>query len=138
MRHTRAHPTRAGKTPHKTSSWDVAADVQATLAISECAWWDRNTCSSDDRRVRQLRYDEADDEWTLQRGFDGDELLARLSIQLVTADADLIRRAEKETESCKRCHPADAQIPFDWILRDVAGKHGPYEFLLVETARCPT
>jgi hypothetical protein len=30
-----------------------------------------------------LRYDESEDEWTLQSGFDGDELLARPSIELV-------------------------------------------------------
>src|SRR5262245_53807062 len=42
-----------------------------------------------------LRYTESEDEWTLQSGFDGDELLARPSIQLITVDADVIRRAEK-------------------------------------------
>jgi hypothetical protein len=31
-----------------------------------------------------LRYDESEDEWRLQNGFDGDELLARLSIRLVS------------------------------------------------------
>jgi hypothetical protein len=72
-----------------------------------------------------LRHDESEDEWTLQSGFDGDELLARPSIELVTVGADVIRRAEKEIESCQHCHPDDAEIPFDWILRDVTGKHGP-------------
>src|SRR5215472_15028576 len=42
-----------------------------------------------------LRYDESQDEWTLQSGFDGDELLARPGIQLITIDADVIRRAEE-------------------------------------------
>src|SRR5262249_24209408 len=42
-----------------------------------------------------LRYDEDTEEWTLQSGFDGDELLARPSIQLITIDAETIRRAEK-------------------------------------------
>ena len=41
----------------------------------------------------------------MQRGFDGDELLARPSIELVAVDADVIRRAEKEIESCQHCHP---------------------------------
>jgi len=37
----------------------------------------------------------------LQSGFDDDELLMRPSIELVTVDAeDVIRRAEKEIESC--------------------------------------
>jgi hypothetical protein len=87
-----------------------------------------------------LRYDESEDEWTLQSGFDGDELLAQPSIRLITVDADVIRRAEKEIESCEHCHPDDAEIPFDWILRDVTGKSGKYganEFILVDTARCP-
>jgi predicted RNA-binding protein with PUA domain len=46
-----------------------------------------------------LRYDESEDEWTLQSRFNGDELLARPSIELVTVDVDVIRRAEKEIES---------------------------------------
>jgi hypothetical protein len=46
-----------------------------------------------------LRYDEQTDEWTLQSGFDGDELLARPSIELVTVDANVVRRAEKLIES---------------------------------------
>ena len=71
-----------------------------------------------------LRYDEQADEWTLQSGLDGDELFTRPSIQVITVDAEIIRRAEKEIESCEHRHPGDAQIPFDWILRDVIGKHG--------------
>jgi hypothetical protein len=35
-------------------------------------------------------------------------------------------------------HPADAEIPFDWILRDVTGRHGPYEFMLSEPTRPTT
>jgi hypothetical protein len=84
-----------------------------------------------------LRYDEAADEWTLQSGFDGDELLTRPSIELVTVDADAIRRAEGEIESCEHCHPDDAEIPFDWILAEVTGRSGACEFILVEPARCP-
>jgi hypothetical protein len=44
-----------------------------------------------------LRYDEEADEWTLQSGFDGDELLARPSITFIMVDADVVRRAEKAT-----------------------------------------
>src|SRR5262252_9271284 len=84
-----------------------------------------------------LRYTESEDEWTLQSGFDGDELLARPSIQLITIDADVIRRAEKEVESCEHCHPDDVEIPFDWILRELTGKYGAHEFILTDTARCP-
>src|SRR5262249_53202267 len=85
-----------------------------------------------------LRYDEQTDEWTLQSGFDGDELLARPSVQLVTVDTAVANKAEQQIESCEQCHPDDAEIPFDWILRDVTSKHGPYEFVLTEPVRCPT
>ena len=67
-----------------------------------------------------LRYDEEADEWTLQSGFDGDELLARLSIELVTVDSAIAKKVEQQIESCEHCHPDDAEIPFDWpvALRD--------------------
>ncbi len=66
-----------------------------------------------------LRYDEAVDEWTLQSGFDGDDLLARPSIELVTVDPATAKKAEQQIESCEHCHPADAEIPFDWLLAEV-------------------
>ena len=74
----------------------------------------------------------------MQSGFDGDELLMRPSIELVTLDAEVIRRAEKEIESCEHCHPDDVQIPFDAILAVVTGRSGACEFILSEPARCPT
>ena len=83
-----------------------------------------------------LRYDEETDEWTLQSGFDGDELLARPSIELVTVDS-IVKNVEQQIESCEHCHPADAEIPFDWLLAKVTGKRGPYEFILSEPVRCP-
>src|SRR5690349_20866195 len=67
-------------------------------------------------KVYLLLYDGAADEWTLQSGFDGDDLLARPTIEMITVDADVIRRAEKLIESCEHCHAHDAEIPFDWIL----------------------
>jgi hypothetical protein len=48
-----------------------------------------------------LRYDEQIDEWTLQSGFDGDELLARPSIELVTVDSVIAKKAEHQIESCE-------------------------------------
>jgi hypothetical protein len=68
-----------------------------------------------------LRYRETADEWTLQSGFDGDELLSRPSIKLITVDAKAIRTAEKLIESCEHCHCDDAEIPFDWVLDKVTG-----------------
>src|SRR5436309_11478823 len=84
-----------------------------------------------------LRYDERADEWSLQSGFDGDELLARPGIELITVDAETIRQAEARVNSCEHCHPDDAEIPFDWILAEITGKHGRYDFILTELARCP-
>jgi hypothetical protein len=84
-----------------------------------------------------LRYDEETDEWTLQSGFDGDDLLAMPSIELVTIDPATAEKGEQLIESCEHCHPDDAEIPFDWILADVTGKRGAYEFMLSEPARCP-
>ena len=45
-----------------------------------------------------LRYDEHKDEWTLESGFDGEELLARPSIQIVTFDSTIVERAEQQIE----------------------------------------
>jgi hypothetical protein len=84
-----------------------------------------------------LRYDEHSDEWTLQSGFDGDELLARPSIELVTVDSATAKIAEQQIESCEHCHPQDAEIPFDWILAEVTGRRGAVEFALTTPARCP-
>jgi len=84
-----------------------------------------------------LRYDEQIDEWTLQSGFDGDELLSRPSIELVTVDSAIAKKAEQQIESCEHCHSDDAEIPFEWLLAEVTGKRGPYEFMLSEPARCP-
>ena len=43
-----------------------------------------------------LRYDAETDEWTLQSAFDGDELLARPSIELVTVDSAIAKKAEQQ------------------------------------------
>jgi hypothetical protein len=90
-----------------------------------------------ERKTYLLRYDEETDEWTLQSGFDGEELLARPSIKLITIDVDVIRRAEQQIGSCEHCHPDDAEIPFDWLLAEVTGRRGAVEFVLTEPARCP-
>jgi len=71
---------------------------------------------STERKIYLLRYDEEADDWTLQSGFDGDELLARPSIELGTVDSAIAKKAEQQIESCQHCHPDDAEIPFDWLL----------------------
>jgi hypothetical protein len=89
-----------------------------------------------ERKTYLLRYD-GDAEWTLQSGFDGDELLARPNIELVTVDTVTAKKAEKQIQSCEHCHPDDAEIPFDCLLAEVTGKHGLHEFVLTEVAHCP-
>jgi hypothetical protein len=48
-----------------------------------------------------------------------------------------LKSAAALIHSCEHCHPDDAEIPFDWLLAEVTGRPGPYEFVLAETARCP-
>jgi hypothetical protein len=91
-----------------------------------------------DGKTYMLRHDEREDEWTLQSGFDGDELLARPDLQLIPIDVPTIRQSEALIESCEHCHSNDAEIPFDFVLAEVAGMHGHFEFILEEPARCPT
>jgi hypothetical protein len=82
---------------------------------------------STERKIYLLRYDEDTDEWTLQSGFDGDELLARPSIELVTVDSAIVKNVEQQIESCEHCHPDDAEIPFDWLLAEVTGRRSAVE-----------
>ncbi|HYR82618.1 MAG TPA: hypothetical protein VE422_00915 [Terriglobia bacterium] len=84
-----------------------------------------------------LRYDERTDQWTLQSGFDGDALLVRPSIELISVEPKAIREAESKIAGCERCRPEQAEIPFDWIIAEVLDKRGQFEFVLTETARCP-
>jgi len=92
-----------------------------------------------DDKTYFLRYDQVVDEWTLQSGFDGDELMGRPGIELVALDADVIRRPEKLIDGCEYCHEEDADIPFDWILDKVTGRSGATtDYILTEPARCPT
>jgi len=84
-----------------------------------------------------LRYEQQGDVWTLQSGFDGDELLARPGIEVVTVDVAKVREDESKIECCEHCHPDDAEIPFDWILEKVTGRSGMVDFMMLETAKCP-
>jgi hypothetical protein len=58
-------------------------------------------------------------------------------IQLIAIGPNTLRRAEREIVFCEHCNPHDSEIPFDWLLTEVTGKRGPYEFILSEPARCP-
>jgi hypothetical protein len=52
----------------------------------------------------------------------------RPSIELVTVDSAIVKNVEQQIESCEHCHPADAEIPFDWLLAQVTGRRGALEF----------
>lgn len=84
-----------------------------------------------------LRYEQQGDVWTLQSGFDGDELLAWPGIEVVMVDAAQIRQAEGKIEGCEHCHPDDSELALDWILQEVTGRSGMVDFLMVEAAKCP-
>jgi len=111
------------------------------IASIEDRWQEPNAeyfkVRSVDGKLYLLRYDERADDWTLQSGFDGDEVLARPGIELITVEPKAIREAESKIAGCERCRGDEAHLPFDWILADVLNKRGPYDFVLSEVAHCP-
>jgi hypothetical protein len=58
-------------------------------------------------------------------------------IVFITVGEATLKSATALINSCEHCHPDDAEIPFDWLLAEVTGEPGPYEFVLAEPARCP-
>jgi hypothetical protein len=86
-----------------------------------------------------LRYAEPPtDEWTLQSGFDGDDLLARRNIHLITIGTDVIKRAERMLAGCQRCRPDEAQVPFSWVLDKVTGSDPKtVDYFITEPVYCP-
>ena len=67
-----------------------------------------------DGKLYQLRYDQRADEWTLQSGFDGDELLARPGIELICVDATAIREAKSRIEGCEQCRGSGLAVRLDF------------------------
>src|SRR5215472_16051867 len=112
------------------------------IAAIEDRWQDPNAeyfkVRTVDGKRYLLRYDERADEWTLQSGFDGNELLARPGIELIPVDGKAIQEAVGRITGCEHCRGEEAHIPFDWIIADVLDKEGPFEFLLTELAKCPS
>jgi hypothetical protein len=130
---------KANERPRQFTLDDEIYEIAAVLD----QWYEPSAMyfkvQSTEGKTYLLRYDEETDEWTLQSGFDGDELLARPSIELVTVDSAIAKKAEQQIESCEHCHPADAEIPFDWLLAEVTGRRSAVEFVLSEpTTRVPT
>jgi hypothetical protein len=130
---------KANERPRQFTLDDEIYEIAAVLD----QWYEPSALyfkvQSTEGKTYLLRYDEETDEWTLQSGFDGDELLARPSIELVTVDSAIAKKAEQQIESCEHCHPADVEIPFDWLLAEVTGRRSAVEFVLSEpTTRVPT
>jgi hypothetical protein len=85
-----------------------------------------------------LRYDQADDEWTLQSAYDGAELFSRSNVRMITIDSTMVRAAEKLIESCEHCNPEGAAIPFDNVLDRVTGSDPAFtDYILQQPANCP-
>jgi hypothetical protein len=106
---------KANERPHQFTFDEVVYEIDAVLD----QWYELSATffkvQSTEKKIYLLPYNEEADEWTLQSGFDGDELLARPSIELVTVDPVIAKKAEQQIELCEHCHPADAEIPFDWL-----------------------
>ena len=60
-----------------------------------------------------LRHDEHEDEWTLECAFDGAELFARPSVQMITVGEVHVREAERQIAGCEHCRPEQSEIPVD-------------------------
>jgi hypothetical protein len=84
-----------------------------------------------------LSYNEHEEGWTLQSGFDGADLLVRPGIEVVAVEPSAIRQAESKIAECERCRGDEADHPFDFILADILSKHGAFDFILSEPAHCP-
>ena len=117
-------------------------DDTHTIATIEDRWYEPGAeyfkVKTTDAKTYLLRYEQEHDAWTLQSGFDGDALLARPGTEIIPVDPAQVRQAESQIEVCESCHPDDAEIPFDWVLGQVTGREGKVDFLMTETAHCPS
>jgi hypothetical protein len=57
---------------------------------------------------------------------------------VVFVDEPTIRRAERWVKSCEGCTPAEAQVPFLWVLDRITRSDPKVtDYLMVQPARCP-
>jgi hypothetical protein len=107
----------------------------------EDRWYDPNAeyfrVRTEEGKRFILRYSQEDDQWTLQSGFDGDELLQRPGVEIVAVDASTIRAVELGIAACEQCRPADADWLFSSVLDDVTGRPGNTDYFMSEPAKCP-
>ena len=57
-------------------------------------------------------------------------------LRFVSVTKDQLVRAQAQIGSCEACDPR-TEIPFDWLLRDVASEKGYVDYIIPEPARCP-
>lgn len=50
-------------------------------------------------------------------------------LRYVSITKDQLLRAQAEIGSCKACNPK-AEIPFDWLLKDVADENGYVDYVI--------
>ena len=58
------------------------------------------------------------------------------NLKFVSITEGQLARAQAQIGSCEVCDP-EAEIPFDWILKDVASEDGYVDYILPELAQCP-
>jgi hypothetical protein len=57
-------------------------------------------------------------------------------LRFVSITEDQLARAQTQFGSCEACDP-DSEIPFDWLLRDVASEQGYVDYIIPGPVRCP-
>ena len=79
------------------------------IATVEVRWYEADAeyfrVYTRDGKRYVLRYDQRQDEWTLQSGFDGDELFARLGIEVVTVDAAQVHEVRELRAGHRQSRP---------------------------------
>jgi hypothetical protein len=104
MIHVHAYSGKANERPREF----VLDDDYYEIVEVEDRWYETEAVYFRVRMTRRQalhpRYHEAGDEWTLQSGFDGDELLSRPSIELVTVDAEA-------NSPCREAHRVMRALP---------------------------
>jgi hypothetical protein len=110
------------------------------IEVVEDRWYDSNgeyfKVRTTEGKRYILRYSESENQWTLQSGFDGAELLSRPGIELITVESSAVRQAELKIAGCERCRADESKITFNWIIAVALGKHVPFDFILSEPGRC--
>jgi hypothetical protein len=62
--------------------------------------------------------------------------LADPDLRYVAITTEQLLKAQSGIAACIECQP-EAEIPFDWLLSDVASERGYVDYIIPATARCP-